>query len=180
MKTDYLKNYRADSGFTLVEVLVSLAITSLIVGLTFGLVGQALKLNEVYAERERKTEERLTEAHVLKTFSNRLNLPLKLDGEGQPILFEGSSSSMRFSALALIGTNRFRVRNVRFFIRADGTLIEEHVSRTRLETDDQAVRQFTLIERFETKRFRYFSRERQAWSDSWSHTGTAPDAVDIR
>ena len=175
----------AQSGFTLLELLVSIVL----IGLIVGIVGAAMRLGYRSLDKgEKKAEiqERFKVSLGLMDAQLQSGIPLKTTGEAvedtNQYLFEGKKDSVRFASnYSLMGGQKgyvivaYRVEaganNKRTLFAQENTIGMENQKEVK------------LLEGFDDIHFEYFfkdaTEEQGKWVEEWTDTTTIPGKVRI-
>jgi len=173
-----------EAGFTLVEMLVVLALAAVITTLIAGTIGQFRKIREL--DRGLQEQQQLDAVLNLITGDLRaaLDLPLHSTDPNRGLRFEGKADAMTFVAVVRTGFETHGLREVRYFTRkADGRL--ELLRETKLYAASSKgslpesiterllpdIRGFTLS---------YRKSGGQVWEDGWAEERQMPRAVRVR
>ena len=168
-----LMNGRSGRGFTLLEVMVSIALVSVLVVVIAG----AMRLAHRSIDRgERKSEylERLKVSFFLLNAQIQSAIPLaRADDEAGRLFFEGSGEFVKFASnYSLTGGQRGYV-TVAYRVESNGqgrrTL---YIQENNIGVEN--VREMKLLEGMEEIRFEYFRKETDSdeaqgeWVETWS------------
>lgn len=172
-----------EAGFTLVEMLVVLALAAVITTLIAGTIGQFRKIREL--DRTLQEQQQLNTVLDLITGDLRaaLDLPLHSADPNRGLHFEGKADAMTFVAVVRTGFETRGLREVRYFTReVDGRLELLRVTKTYAASSETSppegvterllpdIRGFTLS---------YRKSGGQVWETGWGAERQLPRAVRV-
>lgn len=175
-----------DAGFTLVEVLVTLA---LVATLSVVMVGMITQLRSIMTARERS--DAVIEAEALAGFVEQVirdarALPLTQNNPQRRLVMSGSSDTIAFVAASRVGSTAYGLRDVHIFLDKDS------IDRVRLmqvlgtrRTGDQIEPDIVELALIDDLRFQYWQQPENlsaataGWTDSWLEPGRLPISVSI-
>jgi general secretion pathway protein J len=185
LKKHYRYGGNVQSGFTLLELLVSIVLICLIVAI----VGTAMRLGYRSLDKgEKKAEiqERFKVSLRLIDAQLQSGIPLKTTGEtGDAInqyLFEGKKDSIRFASnYSFMGGQRGYVIVA---YRVETGTNEKHTLFAQENTIGmENQKEVKLLEGFDDIHFEYFfkeaTEEQGKWVEEWTDTATLPEKVRI-
>ena len=176
-----------EAGFTLVELLVGLALFSLLAILLFDNVGFGLRAWQRGTAHAVQFEGILVTQDLLRRLIGNLYPMLVTEGSTQRLDFEGSAQAINFlsnAPLVAAGGGRFRYR---IFVerrqdRAD--LIMSATPELAGPTDSTMTRRTVLLSSIENAEFAYFgegiSDRHMQWQDKWAQRVDGPSLLRIR
>jgi general secretion pathway protein J len=189
MRKDHKKHYRqsgnAQSGFTLLELLVSIVLICLIVAI----IGAAMRLGYRSLDKgEKKAEiqERFKVSLNLMDAQLQSGIPLKTTGEtGEAInqyLFEGKKDSVRFASnYSFIGGQKGYV--IVTYRVETGTNDKRTLFAQENTIGMENQKEVKLLEGFDDIHFEYFfkeaTEEQGKWVEEWTDTATLPENIRI-
>jgi general secretion pathway protein J len=173
-----------DAGFTLVEMLVALALTALLSGLLVASLAQLRPLRLMTQASEAESELAAVGVYLDNLVSDARDLPLMGGDPNGKATFEGSPQRIRFVAVPRSGSSHSALRDVEVFVREANGRFEVHQrnERRRLIARD-GVDVFVVAAGLQEVRFQYLGarREKEArrWTDEWPGSQGLPHAVKI-
>jgi general secretion pathway protein J len=176
------RHYRTDTGFTLVEVMVALAIMAIIVtvafsGLTIGMNSWERGSRAIDDLDRRATIERLLKRQLA------LALPMEFNfGEQKAVLFRGSSNRLEFVSDYSLADGPAAFRKIDYEIQEGRFLYGEKAlfDYTPTENEDPPTQ---VVAEFRQCFFRFMGRDEQnaaVWLDEWKIGMGVPIAVFAR
>jgi len=160
-------------GFTLVEVLIALALFGLMIAMVFGVLSVGARSWEAAEPRAAALDDRLALGRFLRhQLAAALAWP---DGDGPPLT--GSEERLRFIAfpplvIGLRGPQRFEIYQERDRLEVEVSPLDGEVPEGEAE-----MRRLTLLTGVKQVRFRYFDGE--DWTDHWDEK-RLPRLVEVR
>ncbi|MBB4187335.1 general secretion pathway protein J [Sinorhizobium terangae] len=172
-------------GYTLVEVLVVLAIASIMAAMMIGGVRQ---LQGLLHQGERSATQSIVDAvadRVADDLAGALELPLLGSASDQPAAMVGSPHEVRFNAVVRTGFRKRALREVVFSVEAlQRTLVRTSLPRRLGEAErTRRTEKHVLHPDITEITFRYMTREtngKPAWLDDWSGRTFLPIAVQFQ
>jgi len=180
-----------ESGFTLVEVLVSLTVISIIVGLMLAIIGQYRLLGERREAIDRKNNVMAIASHLHSIIGGALRLPLSDAEEGSPRYLDGKTDRIRFVAGVRTGANRYGLREVVFELEEidEGRrLVERHRLRRAIsELEDIQAESNVIGDSISGIKFRYLpvkigddtSLHEDSWVTAWEDFNKLPYLIEL-
>ncbi|RYG99783.1 MAG: type II secretion system protein [Alphaproteobacteria bacterium] len=169
------------SGFTIIEIMVTLCVVSLLSGLIVGSMPHLTRMNTVTQSIAAENELETALDYVSGLIRNSRDLPL-LSQQETKVSMVGSASSIRFVTLARTGSQQRVLREVELTSsNFDGalTFVERH--RARRASDAKQEGEFAVVADLRSLEFRYLATSENAtfvWDDHW--TGAhRPYAIEI-
>lgn len=176
-----------EAGFTLVELLVGLALFSLLATLLFNNMGFGLRAWQRGAGHAAQFERTLVAQDLLRRLIGNLYPMLVTEGGTQRLDFEGGPQAVSFLSNAPVvagGGGRFRYR---IFVerQQDGTdLIMSATPELAKPNDSTLTRRTVLLPGIEKVTFAYFGEDGSnrllQWQDSWMQRVDLPSLMRIR
>jgi general secretion pathway protein J len=157
-------------GFTLIEIMVAVAITAILAVMAFGAMQQALQNRErVRAEGERLRAVQIALRTMVQDFSQLVPRPIRQpSGEGfQPALQASSATEVSFTRggwMNAAGVERSTLQRVRYALR-DGALWRDYWIVLDAQPQPQPVSR-ELLKDVGDFRVRYMNDGR-SWQDGW-------------
>lgn len=177
------KSSPGTEGFTLVEVLVALSVTSILFATMSGMISQFRRLQAVEQKQLATMEVEALENYLRRTIQSALPTPLSLAG-GQRVLFDGSSTGLRFVGIVRGGVGSYRLADVSISYDEDaGMLAQKNMPRRARTIGTDAKEGELLSSGVESLSFSYgsgsASGNRIAWVGDWQTPGKLPVAIKI-
>jgi len=180
MYSPALPSKRAQGGFTLVEVLVAVALLATIGAIVFGSLvttTQAVDAGREHAAKEQMVRRVLrVMADELSISRNVQNFPwIGLNGtqQGQP------ADTVAFLSMT-DGLGQSAVNNsesIRVVYTRDGDRLLRFARRNLYGLTDESVDRVELADRVKSFNVRYFDAQARVWMDEWSAVTKVPKAV---
>lgn len=178
---------KAARGFTLVEILVAVAVAAILAAMAFTAMSQAMENRE----RVRQAQQRLialqgTVRTLVQDFSQVAPRPVRMPvGEGYQAAVLGARSSDTASQVILTragwsnpaGLQRSGLQRVRYEVR-DGVLYRDYWTALDAQSEPQPV-QRVLLEGVEAFTVRYMNDGRQ-WQETWPPQQPGAQSEDLR
>lgn len=169
-------------GFTLIEMLISLAVLAIMGGLMTSFLTQFSTVNRFEAEIAKQTELDAAAAYLQRLFTGLRPIKL-LDAEpDKNPLFEGSSSSIRGALVTRQGVYSLGLRDVTVYLeQKDGqtnlvhTLIPRRVEKGKPVIPDTLP--IPIVDDIQSIEFEYATGK--SWSGSFTKDGEIPEAIRI-
>ncbi len=173
---------QAETGFTLIEVMVSLAIVGLIMTLMFSGLSVGMDTWERTSGKILEIENR---ARVEGLLRRQLSLasPMEFEGDdGAFVLFAGDNRRLEFvSAYSLID-GAVQARKIDYAVEDGGFVYDEQLLFDH-EPNEITNRQGQLLAQFRNVEFRYLGSDRDGrlqWIDEWESGAGLTVAVQVR
>ena len=178
----------AESGFTLIEVLVALALVSLLTLIMVGAIGQMRSISAISKSNDADVELQAFGNYLAQLIAGAKPLALIGDNPNRRIVFAGKAEQLRFSSVVRIGSNQLALRDVEIRIASTNgklALVEINHARRVAETfpnADVASAPITLMNDLKSVHFEYledtseFSMP-QKWHQAWDMPGQMPRAI---
>jgi general secretion pathway protein J len=178
----------AESGFTLIEVLVSLALVSLLTLIIVGAIGQMRSISAISKSNEADVELQAFGNYLAQLIAGAKPLALIGDNPDRRIVFAGKAEQLRFSSVVRVGSNQLALRDVEIRTASSNgklALVEiNHVRRVgeTYPNADVTVAPITLMNVLKSVHFEYLegtpaSSTTQKWLKDWDMPGKMPRAV---
>lgn len=172
----------SEDGFTLVEMLVALAVLAVMGGLMAGFLTQLSSVNRFEAEIAKQTELDAAAGYLQRVF--RTIKPVKLlDAEPNTNpLFEGKSSSVRAALITRQGIYSLGLRDVNIYIEErDGKRNLVHTLAPRRTVNGEPVlptgAPVPIVDDIDSVAFEF--SDNSSWSNSFSSDGKLPSAIKV-
>lgn len=168
-----MKRISASDGFTLVELLVAMAIFAILSVLAYGGYNNAVKQNEIARGSMKRLEALQTTVRLLtQDFEQIAPRPVRdvLGDARLPALLADRRDQNLFSLTRAGWTNpaglpRATLQRVSYVLDTDGKLRREHFNVLDATLADEPVKR-ELIDRVKSVRVRYMDPQKQ-WQDQW-------------
>ncbi|MDO6965247.1 type II secretion system protein GspJ [Rhizobium alvei] len=166
-------------GFTLIEILIVLALTSVMAGLVFAMMIQMRPI--VAIEQRAQAQNRLERVAdvIMADVRNALTLP-SIEGDRRALLF-GGPHHIAFVSIVPTGFKARGLRQVRYEMEAGGDLVRSIAPRRVSGAKDAStVQRDILLSSVAGMRLRYLVRKSNneiEWLDDWKAEDRLPDAV---
>lgn len=171
---------KTESGFTLVELLVAIALLATIAAMVFGSLMTTIQV--IDAGRERAEREQ-TVRRILRVMADEISLS-KHDSffpwVGVNGIFEGQpADTLAFLAMSdgLGGSAVKESETVRVVYTRERDRLIRFVRRNRYSLTDEALDQVELANRVKGFNVRYFDGQSRVWTEEWQTTAKMPKAV---
>lgn len=168
---------KTDAGFTLVEVLVAIALLATVAAMVFGSLLTTTRLVE--AGRDRAAQEQ-TIRRVLRVMADEISLsthatPFPWTGingtlEGQP------ADTLAFLAMS-DGTGGTTSETIRVVYTRDGDRLMRFARKNLYGLTDESLDQLELADRVKGFNLRYFDGQSRLWIDEWPAATKSPKAL---
>ena len=169
--------FRTEAGFTLVEVLVAIALLAVVAAMVFGSLLTTTRLVEL--GRDRAAQEQ-TIRRVLRVMADEISLsthdrPYPWTGingtlEGQP------ADTLAFLAMS-DGTGGMMSENIRVVYTRDGDRLMRFVKKNLYGLTEESLGQLELADQVKGFNLRYFDGQSRVWSDEWPAANKPPKAL---
>lgn len=182
---------RRESGFTLIEVLVSLALLALVLVLAAGGVRYARSTWNAAARLDEHSGSEMSETFLRARLAEAMPLYEQRRAGVMQVLFHGTRDTMSFVAPAPngpagAGLYRYTLEAVPAANPALSSLIVNvapHQGTLTEPTAESAPDQHELVRNVRSVSFRYFGRSeikvQPAWHSTWTRTDAMPSLVEI-
>jgi general secretion pathway protein J len=168
---------KTDAGFTLVEVLVAIALLATVAAMVFGSLLTTTRLVE--AGRDRAAQEQ-TIRRVLRVMADEISLsthdkPFPWTGvngtlEGQP------ADTLAFLAMS-DGTGGVTSETIRVVYTRDGDRLMRFAKKNLYGLTDESLDQLELADQVKGFNLRYFDGQNRMWIDEWPAAAKLPKAL---
>jgi general secretion pathway protein J len=168
---------RTDAGFTLVEVLVAIALLATVAAMVFGSLLTTTRLME--AGRDRAAQEQ-TIRRVLRVMADEISLSSQSNSfawtgingmlEGQP------ADTLAFLTMS-DGTGGITSETMRVVYTRDGDRLMRFAKKNLYGLTDESLDQLELADRVKGFNLRYFDGQSRVWTDEWPATIKMPKAL---
>ncbi|TPM16338.1 general secretion pathway protein GspJ [Mesorhizobium sp. B2-3-5] len=168
-------------GFALIDVLVGLALVSVISALMIVFLGQARTMMRISKATQMQTEVDAATRFLEVTLSNAEALPLAQSTPDDVIYFSGEADRLRFNGIMAIGFGSAALREVTILPTGDGRLsIVQNLRRGSSAGGEAESRTVPLIGGVTGVRFEYLDGSKGTWSVDWKTNRRLPSAVRFR
>lgn len=173
-----------EAGFTLVEVLVTLALIAMLSTIMVGAIGQLAQLSAASRKNDAQVEMDALAAYLAQVITDAQALPLLDQAADERIFLQGSPTGLRFVSVARLGTNQRGLREIDISVEGETdrkTLLQETYPRRFGRSEDLRGNAVTLADDLASVNFEY--REMSGtdrWSDRWVATDQLPAAIQVR
>lgn len=185
-----LRRRPSEAGFTLVEMLVALAIVGVMSSLMVVFIGQTRVLLRIESVSQAETEVDAIIGFLETIVASAEPLPLLPSTPDHVLYFKGERSEIRFSAVSPIGFGTNALREIVIRLRqSDGAgktplrdLALVGKPRRAREQPDDAASETTLLTNVAGLEFEYLggSGQQISWSPTWDNQRSVPAAVRIK
>lgn len=176
----------ADAGFSLLEIVIALALLSLILATLPSLVQMSRKASVSAAAVEQVATETVVESFIVERISAALPLRQKLEDGELRIAFQGTPQAIRFVAPVAdgpMGTGLFELELSASEAAPGGTGLflrwQPFTPQRRTEASSERV----LLPDLDTFSLRYFgllaATGQREWSPTWSERQELPEMVEV-
>lgn len=187
MTIKQLKKYDPGTGFTLVEILIALALFSVTLLFVFNALYTSNR-SWLASERqiEANEEQRLVMTFIKRQLSQVVPL-LQLDGRSNNLIFKGERNELRF--VSALPAHRGGGGLYLLTLQADKNLTLYYQIVTtdislEIELDDEKIKSQDLISDIDKIEFSYFGSEQPnetpAWHERWEDQKRLPDLISMR
>ncbi len=171
------------SGFTLVEVLVTLALIAMLSTIMVGAIGQLAQLSAASSKNDAQVEMDALVSYLEQTISGAQARPLMEHFSDRHIFLEGSNSGIKFVSIARLGTDLRGLRDISISVEGDTdrkTLLQETHPRRFSGSEDLAGSSVTLAGNLMAVTFEYRQKTGTgSWTDRWVAAGQLPAAIRV-
>jgi general secretion pathway protein J len=180
-----------NAGFTLIEMLVTLALTALLATVMIGAIVQMRSMSAISQRNDVNTEFEALGNYLGKLIANTKPFALIQNNPDRLLVFEGTADRIRFVSVIRIGSDQLGLREVELATRKDGDkfdLVQSSVPRRLSGSASDRVPTVsapTLITDLQSVEFAYLGATSPAvpaqtgWQGSWNEPGRLPRAVRI-
>lgn len=168
---------KTEAGFTLVEVLIAIALLAIVSAMVFGSLFTTTRL--IDAGRDRAAQEQ-TIRRVLRVMADEISLstydkPFPWTGingtlEGQP------ADTLAFLAMS-DGTGGVTSETVRVVYTRDGDRLMRFAKKNLYGLTDESLDQLELADRVKGFNLRYYDGQSRLWIDEWPAATKSPKAL---
>lgn len=177
-----------EAGFTMIELLVALALFSLLATLLFGSVRSGVQAWQRGSARTEQVEHGLVAQDLLRRMIGNIYPMLVTSDASQPrIDFDGASDSISFlgdAPIAALSGGRFRFRLLLERAQGRANLVISATPELAGSQGDAAPTKTLLVAGIDRAEFAYFgdnaSDRSVQWQDSWSRRSELPRLVRVR
>lgn len=177
---------RTDAGFTLVEVLVVLAVIGLMSGLMLAMMGQFRHLTEADHRLTDQAALKKTVDHIADLLEQAEALPLTVELDAPLFFIEANESSARLLAVAKSGAFTSGLVEIEIGLEEKngiGRIVETISPRRAPKSGDSKV-VFELLQQAERLTFSYLQKAAATgpdtvWRPDWQTAGALPAAVRV-
>jgi general secretion pathway protein J len=172
-----MRHHRPQGGFTLVEVLIAIALIAIVSAMVFGSLFTTTRVVE--AGRDRAVQEQ-TIRRVLRVMADEISLstydkPFPWTGingtlDGQP------ADTLAFLALS-DGTGGVVSETIRVVYTRDGDRLMRFAKKNLYGLTDESLDQLELADRVKGFNLRYFDGQTRLWIDEWPAANKSPKAL---
>lgn len=172
-----------DAGYTLIEMLVVLALTAVITALMATSLGNLRKIRALDDQMQQQAQLDAVAALIASDLRAALDVPLLSAEPGRQMHFEGNAHEMTFVALVRTGFRSRGLRQVRYRVReAEGRreLVRETVP-YRFARSGRINRGFVEVLLSDIRRFSlsWQRRDDRSWVETWETERQIPAGADL-
>jgi general secretion pathway protein J len=178
----------AESGFTLIEVLVSLALVSLLTLIMVGAIGHMRSISAISKSNDADVELQAFGNYLAQLIAGAKPLALISDNPDRRIVFSGNAEQLRFSSVVRVGSNQIALRDVEIrTLSTNGKLALVEINHARrvgeaYSNTELTSAPITLMNVLRSVHFEYLedtpaSSTAQKWLQAWEMPGKMPRAV---
>ncbi|MBA8882029.1 prepilin-type N-terminal cleavage/methylation domain-containing protein [Phyllobacterium myrsinacearum] len=189
MSSSHSNGDAGEAGFTLVEMLVTLALIALLATVMIGAIVQMRSMSAISQRNDANTEFEALGNYLDKLIANAKPLPLIENNQEHLLVFEGAPDHIRFVAVIRIGSDQLGLRDVELAMRKNGNTFDlvQSSSPRRLSSSSNGpatlVLSPTLVTGLQSVTFEYLGvpsapdATQSNWQTSWNEPGRLPRAV---
>ena len=171
------KSQRHDDGFTLVELLVSLALLSLMTIYALNAFSSLRDINRVVDRIGSQMEVEAVARHFRETIADVRPVFVMDENNAPRFLFKGSNDSLEFVGASNGDRETGGLYFVRYSVDAEGTLLaERRILRDRQSPETNKV---VLLRDVESVSFKYVGSETADAYDAWQQKNSLPSAIEV-
>ncbi len=168
---------RHDEGFTLVELLVSLALLSLMTIYALNAFASLRDINRIVDRTATQTEVEAVARHFRETIADIRPVFVMDENNAPKFLFKGSPDALEFVSASNGDRETGGLYLVRYSVDAEGALLaERRLLRDRQDTDANKV---VLLRDVESLSLKYHDSEATDAFDSWQQKNSLPLAIEV-
>jgi general secretion pathway protein J len=174
------KHRKSEAGFTLVEMLVAIALLAIVAAMVFGSLittNRAIEAGRDLSAREQ------TVRRVLRVMAEEISYS-KQDTGFQWMGINGTYDAQPADTLAILAVNggvggqtAKETETIRVVYTRDGDRLMRFAKKNLYGVNDQSLDQVELANRVKAFNLRYFDAQNRAWLDEWPGSKTMPTAV---
>jgi len=179
------RSLSGEEGFTLIEVLVTLALMAMLTTIMSGAIGQLRNLSSASHRNDANVELEAILAYLDRMISSAQTLPLMAGSDR--LLFTGTGNNLQFVAVARLGVRGQGLRDVSvsFIDEGDSKRLVQAVTPRRFDRGQAEQIQVVLAENLEAVTFEYRSWGRgkepnSSWLGEWNAPGLLPSAIRVK
>ncbi len=159
-----------DSGFSLIEVLVTLALISVLSGLLIASIGQIRTILSITKKNDATMEVEALANYLENSVRNLRVLSLISTAETTRAALTGTQNTLKFVGITRIGSRDFALREIELFMRpsdkAESELIQISASRRIVQHEQPLSSTLATVDSLE---FEYLSPS--GWQKTWQNQG---------
>ena len=188
-RTPSLSGCRREDGFTLIEILVSLALLTFIVGLLAGALQFARGTWDAAAKLDRHAGHDMAEGFLRARLSEAMPLYERAVAGTVRVAFSGTADTLSFVAPAPNGPQGAGLYQYKLGLAAGAGRhvltvgLSPYVAKQAERGAETAGEDHALVTDVKSFTLRYYGRNQQraqpAWHGTWSRTDILPDLVEI-
>lgn len=176
---------RNEEGFSLVEVLVALALVSLMTAMAAGFFGQLRAFSDAGRRAEVQAELDAAARYLAQSIEGAQPLPLLWRPPEQRAQLSGQADQLDFVLVAPVGANLHALRQTRFHIAGEGR--DRRLAQTlwprrpMAEPDTLRPLEIGIVRGDLSLGLRYIGEreDHSGWTEAWSEPTTLPRGVEV-
>lgn len=175
-----------EAGFTLIEMLVTLALIALLSMVMIGGIVQMRSMSALSQRNDTNTQFEALGNYLDRVIANAKPLALIKDNPERLLVFDGAADHMRFISIVRTGSDQLNLREVELKVLVNGNASDLIQSSSPRRLSGSSISSNpVLIADVKSVTFKYLGRQLAAsaipsdWQTSWNEPGRLPRAVRI-